>query len=589
MTPTLGTALTPMIGRERELRALEARLAKGARLVTLLGPGGSGKTRLAQEVFDRHRTAGVDAYFVDLVGIHDPDLVPAEIATELGVTETMELDAASAVVTALRDRPVVLVLDNLEELTGSRDFLGRLLNASPVLQLLATSRIPLGIAGEIEFQVPPLDLPRNAELAEVEASPAGALFLERARAVGRLDEVDEATAAAIAELCRRLDGLPLALELAAARTRILPPAAILRRLDERIPGLLAETRTRGLHAEAGERDQRHRSLDAVLAWSIDLLDEHDADVLSAVAICPGGFDLDMARAVAPNRDVLGALGLLVAYGLVSLRDEVEGEAWYRLLETIRTAAVERATPELVAGSWRRLAIHVAARVQSVQQAYFRSDESEFRRLDALIDNVRALLDWTETNESVLNLAIATSFTWYWASRGWPSEGIPRLRAAIAANPDPSADLASAHSGLAFLARSTGDSSMARHAAGEAARIARIVGDAEREAEALTLLILTGDPDTEASARLGTLLPEIRDPALRYLGLGSQAWTQAFESGFSPESVELLLDAERTLSGTSYRRLQTEAAGNAAQVSLYRHLPEDALEQATRGLSTPRLE
>ena len=183
MTLTFGTALTPVIVRDRELRALESKLASGARLITLTGPGGIGKTTLAREVLDRRRGTDGPAYFVDLVGIRDPGLVPGEIATEIGVIETADLDAAGAVVAALRESTAVLVVDNLEELRGSRDFLAGLLQAAPGLQLMATSRLPLGVRGEVEFQVQPLELPNGDEPAVLEASPAGALFLERARAL----------------------------------------------------------------------------------------------------------------------------------------------------------------------------------------------------------------------------------------------------------------------------------------------------------------------------------------------------------------------------------------------------------------------
>jgi predicted ATPase/DNA-binding CsgD family transcriptional regulator len=576
VTSSLGATLTPLIGRDRELRALESRLASGARLITLTGPGGSGKTTLAREVFGRLQRQGSAAYFVDLVGIGDPGLVPAEIAAELGVTETADLDAAAAVTARLRETAVVLVLDNLEELTGARTFLAGLLQATPGLQLMATSRIPLVVAGEVEFQVPPLDLPQGDEPAAVEGSPAGALFLERARAVGRLSEVDAPTAKAIARLCRRLDGLPLALELAAARTRILPPATILRHLADHTPGLLTK---------AGDADIRHKSLDAVLSWSLDLLDSNEAEVLSAVAICPGGFDLAIAEALAPHLNVLQAIDVLGTYGLLVQRTEFENEPWYQLLETIRVAAQERASEEATAASWRRLAAHVTERVADTLEAYFQLDEGTFRRLDALLGDVRAVLDWTEVNDPALNLSIAAQFAWYCLARGLCREGIERMGTALAANPEMSSNLAMAYHGLATLQVDRGSLHEARRAAAESVRIARMVGDVEREVDGLGWVVMLADtPDADAFRRLRDLLPKVEHPAVRYWGLSSLAWVEGLGSGFSEAVARRFRDAEGALSGTPYRRFQGAAASNLAWLCLYRNRPAEAFDHSTRALS-----
>lgn len=575
MTLDAGAALTPLVGRERELSAIESRLASGARLITLSGPGGSGKTRLAREVFERRRPHETDTYFLDLVGVLDAGLVPAEIAAGIGAIETSDLDAAGVVLAAFRDRSAVLVLDNLEELTGAKDYLVGLLRGAPKLQMIATSRIPLGIPGEVEFQVPPLQLPQGDTAADVEASPAGTLFLERARAVGRLDAIDESTAKAIAELCRRLDGLPLALELAAARTRIMPPAAIVRHLNERTSGLLAK---------AGEADGRHESLDTVLSWSIDLLESNEREALSAVAICPGGFDLAIAEALVPDLNVLQAIDVLATHGLLLQRSEVEGEPWYQLLETIRSAAIQRAAEEATSAYWRRLATHLSERIAGSLEAYLKMDEVDLRRLDALLDNVRAVLDWTEIDDPALNLSIAARFAWYWSARGRSREGIPRLRVAIASNPAPSSDLAMALNGLAAMERDSSRPHETRLAAAEAVRIARIVGDTEREVDGLSDLVMyAGTPDPESSTRLQELLPTVEHPAMRYLCLSALAWAEGLASGFSEEVISQFRDAEIALSGTPYRRFQSTAAGNLAQIYLYVHRPLDAHEASTRAL------
>ena len=400
-------------------------------------------------------------YFCDLVGVLDPALVPAEIAAELGVSETSDKDPDNAVTAALRETAALIVLDNLEELTAARGFLAGLLEAAPGLQMVATSRVPLGITGEVEFRVPPLELPTSDGLAEIEASPAGMLFLERARAVGRLDELDGPTAEAVAQLCRRLDGLPLALELAAARTRILPPATILRHL---------EAQTSGLLEKAGDDDRRHGSLDAVLTWSLDLLEDNEAEVLGAVAICPGGFDLAIADALAPDRRVIQALDVLATHGLLVERAEVDGEPWYQLLETIRVAALQRTSARAYAAHWLRLSTYLPQRLEGTFEAYYQLDEVAFRRADATLDDIRAVLDWTTPNDPGLNLSLAARFWPYWYVRGRSREGLARLRSAIAANPDASSDLARGLLGLAVLSRNAGLSEV-RKIGAEAARIA----------------------------------------------------------------------------------------------------------------------
>jgi predicted ATPase/DNA-binding CsgD family transcriptional regulator len=570
-----GATLTPLVGRDRELRGLESMLSKGVRLITLLGPGGSGKTRLAREVFDRRRGSGDNTYFVDLVGVSDPALVPAEIAIALGVSETADFDASSAVAAALGKRVSTLILDNLEELTGARDFLAGLLHTAVGLQVMATSRIPLGIPGEIEFQVPPLELPQDDEPASVETSPAGSVFLDRARAVGRLAEVDEQTARAISELCRRLDGLPLALELAAARTRIMAPATILRYLLEHKSGILAT---------GTERDNRHSSLESVLTWSLELLGDNEAKVLSAVAICPGGFDLALAEALAPDMHVVDAIDILAMQGLLLPSIDVEGEPWYQLLETIRTVATERAPEPATETHWRRLAGHLCERVARTDQAMMELDEAEFRRLDALLPDIRAALDWTETNDPSLNLSLVSRFAWYWRVRVGYREAIQRLRTAIAANRGTSSELANALTALALMERSSGGTLEAATAAAEAARIGRMVGDSKAEVYGLGELVSAVDePVPEVADRLREMMPTLVDPLSRYLCLLSLAVAGHLEEGFSDGVVRQYQDAKDALSGTSYRRLQGIADANLAQAYLYSGRPRDAFECSTHAL------
>ena len=574
--PAIAAALSPLIGRERDIAAIERTLETGVRLLTVSGPGGSGKTRLALELFGRSRADGVDATFVDLVGIGDAGLVPAQIAMALGVTETADEDAAAAVESALNGKRSLLVLDNLEELLEARTFLAHLLATVPGLQVLVTSRIPLGVPGETEFPLAPLDLPAAETLADVEASPAGSLFLARARALGRLADVDEPTARAIADLCRRLDGLPLAIELAAARTRILPPASILRNLESHRAGLLANP---------GDGDARHGSLDAVIGWSLDLLEDNEAHVLGAVAICPGGFDIAIAEALAPDRDVLHAIDVLATHGLLVQRAEVEGEPWFHLLETIRAAALDRVSADLVVDRWGRLAAHIAERVGGTLEAYYRMDQAVFRRLDVLLDDVRAVLDQTEPSGAALRLEIAARFYPYWRIRTQSREGRERLRVAIAAHPEDSSDLAKAWLGVAQMERQLGGDDEIRLAATEAARIARRVDDVEVEIGALAIVgELSTWQDEAAVDRVSALLPRTDHPVVRYFGR-----MQLAGPGFDALDIEAriarLREAETELAGSPYRLPQGMAEANLALICLNGGRIDDAYELATRALLT----
>jgi predicted ATPase/DNA-binding CsgD family transcriptional regulator len=568
--PRLSSTLTPLIGRERELEAVEGRLRAGARLVSLLGPGGSGKTRIALELAARCHAAGLRGLYVDADGLRDAALLPVEIAYELGAFETPELDARGAVLVALGDDPAVLLVDTVEAVPEAATYLAQLLIDAPRLQVVAASRVPLDIAGEVEVRVPPLKLPGTNAPKDVETSPAGALFLSRARAVGRLDDVDEPTAAAIAELCRRLDGLPLALELAAARTRILAPGAILSHLDQH---------PSDLRARHGARDDRHASLAAVLSWSLDLLDQNAAAVLEAVAICPGVFDLAMAEAITPGLDALDAMDVLASFGLLQTAGEVEGITWYRLLATVRVAALERAVGSDEA-QWRRLTDHVRDRVRGTHEAYLRLDVAAFRRLDGLLDSVRAVLDWTRERDPATNVAIVAGFCWYWKVRGGSREGIARLREGIGLDSAPSPDLAMAWNGVAVLERDNEGASATMAADVELRRIAALIGDRDREVDALSDVIRVLYASTQdVLDRIRELLHLVAHPVSRYQCLSALAWAEGLQSDFSDASVFQEEEAQAALAGSPYLRSIGTSGGNLAQMLLYRGDAKAACGQA----------
>jgi predicted ATPase len=225
--------LDPLIGREADVERVTTALTR-TRLVTITGPGGTGKTRLAAAIVEQFRGVGEEAWFIDLTTVPGPELVAAAIVSALGLRGA-SLEPADIVTGAFRDRAVLLALDNVEQIPVVGPLVDGWLRELPGLRLLLTSRIPVGVGGEIEVHLETLSVPEADDQGSVEAAPASALFLRRARSIGRLDALDPAAASAVAALVRRLDGLPLALELAAARTRIMSPAEILGRFEREGP------------------------------------------------------------------------------------------------------------------------------------------------------------------------------------------------------------------------------------------------------------------------------------------------------------------------------------------------------------------
>ena len=377
----------PTIGRSDELRRLLDLVAEAAenpenpanpqtrgRLVTLTGPGGVGKTRLATEVLAQAGPAFPDGtMFVDLSAVRDPAVVLPRIATALGVVEGVHADGLVERLAAhLAGRRVLVVLDNVEQVLAAAPAVADLLARAPGLTVVATSRAPLRVRAEREVPVGPLALPEDDDPASVSASPAVAVFLDRAAATGVQWAVTPETAATLAGIARRLDGLPLALELAAAGARVLPPEALLGRLEQR-----------GLDPSLGHgpRDlpNRQRTMTTVLDWSADLLEPEEWDLLMRLSVFSGGFSLDSVDAVVGgpggakgSDDVLPALTSLVEQSLVVPVGAPDRSPRYRLLEPVRQYAAVRAqaagvalpTAEAHAAHFRDLAVDAHRRLLS---------------------------------------------------------------------------------------------------------------------------------------------------------------------------------------------------------------------------------
>ncbi|MFD9504957.1 ATP-binding protein [Streptomyces sp. NPDC060035] len=436
--------LTSFVGREPELRAIRADLTR-ARLVTLTGPGGSGKTRLAEE-----SAAGQGAWIAELAPLDDPSAVPGAVLSALGLRETTLLrdsthdrpaalaDPTERLVEHLshrsRNRPFLLVLDNCEHVIDAAAALAEtLLTRCPRLRILATSREPLGVPGEAVRPVDPLP-----------PHPAHRLFAERARAVRPdfgLDEETEGKAAedsqVVAEICRRLDGLPLAIELAAARLRLLTPRQIAERLDDRFRLLTSGSRT---------VLPRQQTLRAVVDWSWDLLSQDERTVLRQISVFAGGWDLAAAEAVTRSPDAASLIGALVDKSLVVATPTDAGEMRYRLLETIHEYASERAagTPGLRAAA---AAAHTACFTALAEEAdpLLRSGEqlSWISRLETDLDNIRAALHRTVVTEPCERdaLRLVLGMGWFWWLRNFRNEGLAWAdrTAGLGEDPDDPAD------------------------------------------------------------------------------------------------------------------------------------------------------
>jgi predicted ATPase/DNA-binding SARP family transcriptional activator len=394
---SLPAQLDELVGRAEALSELRGVLA-GRRLVTLVGPGGVGKTRLAVEAA---RQRG-DAHLVELAALPVGDPEPAErVLTALDVREHpgAGTNAEDRLVAALRHRPLLLVLDNCEHVIEPvAALVARLLRDAPEVSVLATSREPLGLTGELVFQVPPLALPDDAaDLDAVRRSAAARLFAARAAQQQRTFRLDERTAPAVAHLCRRLDGLPLALELAATRVRALGLSGVVDRLDDRFR--LLSTQQRDMPA-------RQRTLTAVIGWSWDLLDPADRPVLARLAVFSDGCTFEAAEAVC-DAD-LDVLARLVDRSLVVLDDEA-AEPRYRLLESVAAFCLDRLDDPDAARA-RHAAYYTELAERADPQLRGAGQGEWLRRLDAETANLRAALG--HGGDRLVN-----ALTWYWFLRG----------------------------------------------------------------------------------------------------------------------------------------------------------------------------
>jgi predicted ATPase/DNA-binding CsgD family transcriptional regulator len=465
---------TRLIGRAAEIAAGRSFLLDEAvPLLTLTGPGGVGKTRLALAIAHDVAAAFADGgVWVDLAPLADPALVPAAIAAALGVIPTSPGSLIDELVRELHSRQPLLLLDNCEHLlTAIADLVGSLLARCPALQVLATSRAPFRVHGEQRMPVSPLAV-----------SDAVTLFTQRARAVDPAFTVTQTNVAAVTSLCQHLDGLPLAIELAAARVGLLPPATLLHVLQQRLPAL-----------GGGPRDapRRQQTLPDAIAWSYELLSPEEQSLFRRMAVFRGGGTFAAIAAIGnlPVGDVITHLDGLAAQSLIS-SGAGDPELRFRMLETIRAFALERlAAADDETLIRRRHAAYLLAMAEQAEAVLARAVEpAVLDRLEADLDNLRAALSWfADVGDADGLLRLATALGRFWSLRSYRAEGIAWVERALASGETTPATRAHALVQLGVLLSGAPDRQRAVAAIEAGLALHRAFGDEHAIGEGLTML------------------------------------------------------------------------------------------------------
>ncbi len=481
----LPTPLTRLIGRDGETKSIQSILLQDAvRLVTLVGPPGIGKSRLGVRVAGSVVDNFPDGvFFVPLAPIGDPMLIAPTIAKVLDVKESAGRSLMERLVDYLRDRRVLLLLDDFDHMLGAAPFVAELLTACPGPKVLATSRSPLHLRGERLFGVPPLDLPSPVGDMDAEHAlkyPAVELFLERAQDADPYFSLSDANAADVAALCTHLDGLPLAIELVAARTRLMTPADLVARIGHRL-ALLTD----------GPLDlpARHQTMRSTIDWSYDLLDPASRTLFARLSVFIGGCSLRAAEEVTNLHDdlpvpVLDGLSALVTKNLIGQERRIDGDGHYVLLETIREYALERLTAR--GEEWEVRDRHAACYLRLAEDANSDLTSHDLDRLEVARDNLRAAMEWFIQNGATdSSLRLVAALWRFWHIRSRQTEGQRWITSVL--DPDaPHRDDLRAHAlhGAGWIALDRRDLTHARTYFEESLAIFRRLKDSPGIAEAL---------------------------------------------------------------------------------------------------------
>lgn len=470
--------LTTFVGRMKELAEV-ADLLDRSRLLTLIGPGGTGKTRLSLQAAAQSLHAYEDGvFFVDLTLLSDPSQIMGTIAETLGVRELSTEPVIDTLKRYLKDRQLLLVLDNFEHLIKGSSGLGDLIRAAPDVDLLVTSREVLRVSGENTYRVPPLDLPdpdRKVEVSDLAQYEAVELFVKRAQAAHHGFELTDQNSTEVAEICRRLDGLPLAIELAAARTRMFPPKKLLEGLSDRLKLL-----------SGGMRDlpSRQQTLRSTIDWSYELLDESERALFARLAVFSGGGSLDAIEAVCgshPGMDILENLESLLDKSLIRQEYDFEGQPRFTMLETIHAFAQEKlmdrddwAATQTAHAEW---VLQFAERAEA--GLFGRNSETWTERVRTEEGNMRVALERCRSGklDPELGVHLAGKLRYYWESTDKLTEGRAWLDSMLSISTEASAEArASAICGAGVLAYWQGDWSNCGKWCREALEVGRELGD-----------------------------------------------------------------------------------------------------------------